>query len=225
MIITGGEPELLWQGTVWHPKREGGVTSMHARMHYVFTSLVQNAVCACCGYVEKCEKGFVWSDQQGKLKYVKAKMVTLARKCKYEEVHWSLSHSSFAVRSLVCGCLCFSLSHRQHSRSCSYHHYALHCSHERGIVSSTLSWGSVGGLAWQLRHMRVQCICITWMGWTRSVVPVDHTSVWLTRAHPKKITHPWDKISIFPSHHWILFTKSFKFMQVFCYCSALSLGH
>ena len=35
------------------------VGSMHPRMHYVSVSLVQNAVCTCCAYVGKCEKGFV----------------------------------------------------------------------------------------------------------------------------------------------------------------------
>ena len=32
---------------------------MHARMDYVYVSLVQNAVCMWCAYVGKCEKGFV----------------------------------------------------------------------------------------------------------------------------------------------------------------------
>ena len=42
---------------------------------------------------------------------------------KYEEVRWSLS---FQARSSLRGCLCFSLSHRRRSQSCSYLHYALH---------------------------------------------------------------------------------------------------
>ena len=57
MIIAGGEPEL-WR-TVGGMLSER-VGSMHARMpHYVSISLVQNAVCTCCAYVGKCEKGFV----------------------------------------------------------------------------------------------------------------------------------------------------------------------
>ena len=54
MIIAGGEPELCRRR---HAKREGGVYA--PRMHYVSVSLVQNAVCTCCAYVGKCEKGFV----------------------------------------------------------------------------------------------------------------------------------------------------------------------
>ena len=30
---------------------------MHPRMHYVCASLAQNAVCTCCAYVGKCERG------------------------------------------------------------------------------------------------------------------------------------------------------------------------
>ena len=52
MIIAGGEPELCRRR---HDKREGGC--MHPRMHYVSVSPVQNAVCMCCAYVGKCEKG------------------------------------------------------------------------------------------------------------------------------------------------------------------------
>ena len=54
MIIAGGEPELCRRR---HAKREGGVYA--PRMHYVSVSLVQNAMCTCCAYVGKCEKGFV----------------------------------------------------------------------------------------------------------------------------------------------------------------------
>ena len=52
MIIAGGEPKLCRRR---HAKRKGG--SMHPRMHYVSVSPVQNAVCMCCAYVGKCEKG------------------------------------------------------------------------------------------------------------------------------------------------------------------------
>ena len=49
------------------------VGSMHPCMHYVSVSLVQNAVCTCCAYVGKCEKGFVWSNRREKRTYVKSK--------------------------------------------------------------------------------------------------------------------------------------------------------
>ena len=55
MIIAGGEPELCRRR---HAISER-VGSMHPCMHYVSVSLVQNAVCTCCAYVGKCEKGFV----------------------------------------------------------------------------------------------------------------------------------------------------------------------
>ena len=54
MIIAGGEPECVIGGML-----SMRVGSMHPRMHYVSVSLVQNAVCTCCAYVGKCEKGSV----------------------------------------------------------------------------------------------------------------------------------------------------------------------
>ena len=53
MIIAGGEPELCRRR---HAKREGGV---YAPPYALRVSLVQNAVCTCCAYVGKFEKGFV----------------------------------------------------------------------------------------------------------------------------------------------------------------------
>ena len=143
---------------------------MHPSMHYVSISLVQNAVCTCCPYVGKCEKGFVWSNRREKLTYVNPRMHGNTDK---EAQVWrgSLVSLSFQPRSSLRGCLCFSLSHHRRSQSCSYHHYALHCSHECGMV------------AWQCGH--VQRISITWMGRTQSVSrlvdargPVDLTIVW-----------------------------------------------
>ena len=58
MIIARGEPELCC-GTVWLGMLSKRVGSVHTHMHYVCVSLVQNAVCMCNAYVEKCEKGFV----------------------------------------------------------------------------------------------------------------------------------------------------------------------
>ena len=54
MIIAGGELELCRRR---HAKREGGVCAPP----YVLRvrKSVQNAVCTCCAYVGKCEKGFV----------------------------------------------------------------------------------------------------------------------------------------------------------------------
>ena len=92
----------------------------------------------------------------------------------------SLVSLSFQPRSSLRGCLCFSLSHRRRSQSCSYLHYALHCSH---VVHEC------GMAAWQRGH--VQRFSITWMGRTRSVgrsvdarAPVDHDSVGLAQARP-----------------------------------------
>ena len=52
MIIAGASLSCVVGGML--SKREG---SMHARMHYVCVSLVQNAVYTRCAYVGKCEKG------------------------------------------------------------------------------------------------------------------------------------------------------------------------
>ena len=41
---------------------------------------------------------------------------------------------SFQPCSSLRGCLCFSLPHRRHSQSCSYHDYALHCSHDMSVA-------------------------------------------------------------------------------------------
>ena len=70
--FAGDEPELCC-GMVRHGMLSERVGSMHAyrRMHYA--NLVQNVVCTCCAYVGKYENGFVWSDQQEKVTYVKAK--------------------------------------------------------------------------------------------------------------------------------------------------------
>ena len=40
-----------------YSNRSSQLIGTPASMHYVYVSLVQNAVCTCCSYVEKCEKG------------------------------------------------------------------------------------------------------------------------------------------------------------------------
>ena len=55
MIIAGGEPELFC-GMAQQGMLSERVGSMHAHRHYVCASLVQNVVCMCSAYVEKCEK-------------------------------------------------------------------------------------------------------------------------------------------------------------------------
>ena len=67
---------------------------MDARMHYICVSLVQNAVCTCCTYVGKCEKGLVWSDRREKLTYVKPKDA-------WRDRQGSASMKRFAGLSLV----------------------------------------------------------------------------------------------------------------------------
>ena len=61
-------------------------------------------------------------------------MATPTRKCKYEEVRWSLARSMQPHGSLR-GCLYFSFSHRWRSQCCIYCDYALQCSHERGMAA------------------------------------------------------------------------------------------
>ena len=81
---------------------------------------------------------------------------------------------SFQPRSLLCGCLCFSLYRHQRSRSCSYHHYT-HCTvhtsvaWQRGIVgmcntSVSREWDghgwSVSQSTWSHKQLTqaIQCI-------------------------------------------------------------------
>ena len=74
---------------------------MHAyrRMHYA--NLVQNVVCTCCAYVGKYENGFVWSDQQEKVTYVKAKDAWWHQQWSTSRKRLaSLSRSSLAVHCM-----------------------------------------------------------------------------------------------------------------------------
>ena len=98
------------------------------------------------------------------------------RKHKYEEVRWSLS---FHPRSSLRGCLCFSLSHRRCSQSCSYHDYALHCSHDMNVA-----WRH-RVVAWERAMYQYHVNGTDTVG--RSVDahgPVDHASVGLAQARP-----------------------------------------
>ena len=88
---------VAWPGAVLSER----VGSMHARMHYV--SRMQ------CAYVEKCAKGFVWSDRREELTYVKAKDCGDT----YKEAQIWRARFAGLSRSSLRGCLCFSFSHRR----------------------------------------------------------------------------------------------------------------
>ena len=124
------------------------VGCMHARKLYVCASLVQNAMCTHCvsDWRENWRMWKPWRHQQGSASMKK------------------FAGLSFQPRSLLCGCLSFSFSHCQRSRSYSYHHYALHCSPPRVHTSASVAWPY---MAYQRGHM--QRIRITWMGRTWSV--------------------------------------------------------
>ena len=80
----------------WHGMLSERVGSMHARKHYVCTSLVQNAVCRCCALCRSVKKGLC--KVTGEKTDVHESQATPTRNHKYEEVRWSLSRSSLAVR-------------------------------------------------------------------------------------------------------------------------------
>ena len=102
----------------------------------------------------------------------------MTRKRKYEGVRWSLSRSSLAVR--CAGVSAFSLSHRRRSQSCSYHDYALHCSHERGMAA----WQH-GARATYQYHVNGMDTVGWSVGWSVDARgPVDHDSVGLAQARP-----------------------------------------
>ena len=165
MIIARGEPELCcWR----HAKRKGGVYA-----HLYACVSVQNVVSTCCAYVGNCEKGLCEVTREKNWRTWNPRDAWRHRQGR----RGSLVSLSFQPHSLLRGHLCFSLSHHRRSQSCSYHHYALHCSHECGMA------------AWQRGH--VQRISITWMGRTQLVGrsvdargPIDHDSVGLAQAHP-----------------------------------------
>ena len=69
-------------------------------------------------------------------------MATPTRKCKYEGVRWSLSCSSLAVRCVGVSAFRFPVVGVLSLVAISTTHYALHCSHECGMV------------AWQRGHVQ-----------------------------------------------------------------------
>ena len=138
----------------WHGMLRKRVGSIH-------TSLVQNAVCMCCALCRSVKKVCVkWLAR--KLTYVKIKDGDTNKEAQV----WSgsLVSLSFQPRSSLRRCLIFLLSHCRHSRSCSYHHYALQSSPPCAHTSASVVWVY---MACECGHL--QCICITWMGWTQSV--------------------------------------------------------
>ena len=154
------------------------VGSMHARMHYVCVKSCPECSVHMLYLCRKCEKGLVW------IKWLARKtdicetqefMATLTRKRKYEEVRWSLSHSSLAVRCAGISAFRFPIIDVL-SLVATYHDYTLHCSHERGMAAPR---GSVGTCNISVSH--------EWDGHGRSVGrlvdargPIDHASVGLT---------------------------------------------
>ena len=76
--------------------------------------------------------------------------------------------SLILASQFVARCLCFSLSHHRRSQSCSFLHYALHCSH---VMSVAWQHGSVG-------TCNISVLC-EWD--SRSI---DHDSVGLAQARP-----------------------------------------
>ena len=154
-------------GVVRHAKREGGVYA-HP---YVFRAC-KSCLCMYCAYVEK---GLCKVTSEKNWRTWKPRMATLTRKHKYEELHWSLSHSS----------LCFSFPHHRCSLGLVAITTLTHCTVHmawRGMVWKP--WrGSIGTC-----NVLVSC---EWYGHGRLVgwsvdacVPVDHISVGLTQARP-----------------------------------------
>ena len=118
---------------------------------------------------------------------------------KYEEVRWSLFHSSFAF-------CCAVLSHCRYSWCYSYHHYALHCSPPHVHASTSMAWPMAlyGMPAW------AHATYLYNVNWTDTVGqldgqsvgqlvnacgPVDHTSVGLAQSRPNNVSsYAWGLI-------------------------------
>ena len=92
IIIVGGKPDV--HGAARLSERVG---SMHAHKHYVCASLVQNAVCMWCALCRCVKKGFCEVTGE-KTDVRESQGWDTDKKRKYEEVRWSLSRSSLAVR-------------------------------------------------------------------------------------------------------------------------------
>ena len=107
-------------------------------------------------------------------------MATPTRKCKYEEVRWSLSHSSLAVCRAGVSAFHFPIV----SILCLVAIMTTHCT-----VHMSVAWRHC--MVWQRGH--VQYISITWMGQTQSVTrsvnacgPRENTCVGLAHARLNK---------------------------------------
>ena len=111
------------------------VGSMHAHKHYVCTSLVQNAVCRCCALCRSVKKGLC--KVTGEKTDVHESQTTPTRKHKYEEVRWSLSHSSLAVRCGVSQLFALPLL--------AFRSYSYHCTVHHNTCTRALAWH---GLIW-----------------------------------------------------------------------------
>ena len=177
----------------WHSMLSERVGSMHARKHFVCTSLVQNAVCTCCAYVVVWKRVCVkWPART--LTYVKAKDGDTDKGAQV----WrdSLISLSFQFDSSLHRCLSFSLSHCRRSQSYSYQNYALHCS-PCAHTSASMAWPySMPAWACATYPYHVNGTDMVGRSDERSVgrtdgqsvdacVPVDHASVGFAHARPK----------------------------------------
>ena len=136
MIIAGGEPELCCRR---HAKREGGV---YGRPY----ALRVRKSCPECSVHMLCLCRKVW--KRACVKWPARKTdVRETQGCMHGDTDkeaqvWrgSLVSHLFQSRSLLCGCLCFLLSHRRRSQSCSCH-TTTHCT-----VHMSMAWrhGSIG---------------------------------------------------------------------------------
>ena len=143
-------------------------------------SIVQNAVCTCCSYVGKCEKGLVWSDRREKVTYVNPRIRGDTNKeAQVWKVRWSLSRSSLTVRCVGVSAFHFPIIGVLSLLAITTMHCTVHMS-----------------MAW--RHRVVAWACATYQYHVngtdtvgqlvgRSVDahgPVDHDSVGHAQAHP-----------------------------------------
>ena len=112
-------------------------------------------------------------------------MATRTRKCKYEEVRWSLSHSSLAVRCAGISAFRFLIIGVLSLVAISTMHCTVHMSEMN--------------VAWRIGSVDMCNVSISrvWDGHGRSVGrlvnargPVDHGSVGLAQARPNKVYPP-----------------------------------
>ena len=106
-------------------------------------------------------------------------MATPTRKLKYEEVCWSLSHSSLAVHCVGVSAFCFSIVSVLGLIAISTTHCTVH--HTSANVGMSLNGMPVWARAMYPYHVKGTDMV------GRSVdarVPIDHTSVGLAQARP-----------------------------------------